>query len=71
MTGASPARRDSADGAGQWTYLLKAFQWARKYGIRINLDMHSCPGSQNGYNHSGRGTNVRTRCTGSCDAVRW
>ncbi|EMD38346.1 glycoside hydrolase family 5 protein [Gelatoporia subvermispora B] len=37
-----------------WKYFLKAIQWARKYGIRINLDFHSLPGSQNGWNHSGR-----------------
>ena len=27
---------------------------ARKYGLRINLDLHALPGSQNGWNHSGR-----------------
>ncbi|KAI8998465.1 glycoside hydrolase [Trametes punicea] len=37
-----------------WTYFLQAIQWARKYGLRINLDLHSLPGSQNGWNHSGR-----------------
>ncbi|KAI0035937.1 glycoside hydrolase family 5 protein [Vararia minispora EC-137] len=37
-----------------WNYFLKAINWARKYGIRINLDFHSVPGSQNGWNHSGR-----------------
>jgi len=37
-----------------WTYFLKAIQWARKYGLRINLDFHAVPGSQNGWNHSGR-----------------
>ncbi|KAL0947438.1 hypothetical protein HGRIS_013547 [Hohenbuehelia grisea] len=37
-----------------WTYFLKAIKWARKYGIRINLDLHAIPGSQNGWNHSGR-----------------
>ncbi|KAI0636782.1 glycoside hydrolase [Trametes polyzona] len=37
-----------------WTYFLKAVEWARKYGLRINLDLHSLPGSQNGWNHSGR-----------------
>ncbi|KAG6917780.1 hypothetical protein DXG01_001052 [Tephrocybe rancida] len=37
-----------------WTYFLNAIKWARKYGIRINLDLHSVPGSQNGWNHSGR-----------------
>ena len=33
---------------------MKAIQWARKYGLRINLDLHALPGSQNGWNHSGR-----------------
>ncbi|KAJ8092006.1 hypothetical protein PM082_024242 [Marasmius tenuissimus] len=37
-----------------WKYFLKAVEWARKYGIRINLDLHAVPGSQNGWNHSGR-----------------
>ncbi|KAL6305370.1 glycoside hydrolase superfamily [Sparassis latifolia] len=37
-----------------WTYFLKAIEWARKYGLRINLDFHSLPGSQNGWNHSGK-----------------
>ncbi|KAG8852567.1 hypothetical protein FRC20_001484, partial [Serendipita sp. 405] len=37
-----------------WTYFLKAIEWARKYGIRINLDFHALPGSQNGWNHSGK-----------------
>jgi len=25
---------------------LKALKWSRKYGLRINLDLHSVPGSQ-------------------------
>ncbi|KAG8737386.1 hypothetical protein FRC10_008264 [Ceratobasidium sp. 414] len=37
-----------------WKYFLKAIGWARKYGIRIKLDLHTIPGSQNGYNHSGK-----------------
>ncbi|KAK0212093.1 glycoside hydrolase family 5 protein [Desarmillaria ectypa] len=37
-----------------WKYALKAFEWARKYGLRVNLDLHTIPGSQNGYNHSGK-----------------
>lgn len=31
-----------------WGYILRVFRWARKYGIRINLDLHTIPGSQNG-----------------------
>ncbi|TKA64062.1 hypothetical protein B0A55_09819, partial [Friedmanniomyces simplex] len=37
-----------------WRYLLRSIEWARKYGLRINLDLHGAPGSQNGWNHSGR-----------------
>ncbi|KAK4049288.1 hypothetical protein OIV83_004225 [Microbotryomycetes sp. JL201] len=37
-----------------WQYLLRAISWARKYGLRINLDLHATPGSQNGYNHSSK-----------------
>ncbi|KAG9251456.1 glycoside hydrolase superfamily [Emericellopsis atlantica] len=37
-----------------WRYLLRAIEWARKYGLRVNLDLHSAPGGQNGWNHSGR-----------------
>ncbi|KAJ7643673.1 exo-beta-1,3-glucanase [Roridomyces roridus] len=41
-----------------WTYFLKAIQWARKYGIRIFMDLHALPGSQNGWNHSGKAGTV-------------
>ncbi|KAI0695715.1 glycoside hydrolase superfamily [Cytidiella melzeri] len=37
-----------------WTYALKALKWARKYGLRMYLELHTAPGSQNGLNHSGR-----------------
>lgn len=37
-----------------WRYLLRGIEWARKYGLRVNLDLHGIPGSQNGWNHSGR-----------------
>lgn len=36
------------------SYFLKAIKWARKYGLHINIDFHALPGSQNGWNHSGR-----------------
>ncbi|KXN84327.1 putative glucan 1,3-beta-glucosidase D [Leucoagaricus sp. SymC.cos] len=41
-----------------WAYFLKAIQWGRKYGIRIYLDLHALPGSQNGWNHSGKSGSV-------------
>lgn len=31
-----------------WSYILRVLGWARKYGIRVNLDLHTVPGSQNG-----------------------
>ncbi|KAF9645167.1 glycoside hydrolase family 5 protein [Thelephora ganbajun] len=37
-----------------WKYILRAFQWARKYGLRIMIDLHTAPGSQNAFNHSGK-----------------
>jgi glucan 1,3-beta-glucosidase len=37
-----------------WPYIVQVLKWCRKYGIRVNLDLHTIPGSQNGYNHSGK-----------------
>ena len=31
-----------------WQYILRLLGWCRKYGIRVNLDLHTIPGSQNG-----------------------
>jgi glucan 1,3-beta-glucosidase len=39
---------------GQLAYLDKAVTWARAHNIKIQLDLHGVPGSQNGYDHSGR-----------------
>ncbi|KAF8878964.1 glycoside hydrolase superfamily [Infundibulicybe gibba] len=37
-----------------WKYILRLLGWARKYGLRVKLDLHTIPGSQNTYNHSGK-----------------
>ena len=34
-------------------YVDKAFDWAEKYGLQILLDLHTVPGSQNGYDNGG------------------
>ncbi|MDO4805768.1 MAG: cellulase family glycosylhydrolase [Coriobacteriales bacterium] len=34
-------------------YVDKAFEWARKTGIRVLLDLHTVPGSQNGFDNGG------------------
>jgi glucan 1,3-beta-glucosidase len=39
-------------------YVDKAFQWAEETGIKILLDMHAAPGSQNGNDHSGRSGSI-------------
>ncbi|GFQ06696.1 glucan 1 3-beta-glucosidase a [Phtheirospermum japonicum] len=37
---------------GSLQALDKAFEWAKKYGIKVILDLHAAPGSQNGNEHS-------------------
>ncbi len=39
---------------GTIEYVDKAFAWAEETGLKILLDMHASPGSQNGWDHSGR-----------------
>ena len=34
---------------GQYEYLLKAIGWAGKHGLKVIIDLHGVPGSQNGY----------------------
>ncbi|KKA29519.1 hypothetical protein TD95_001571 [Thielaviopsis punctulata] len=52
-----------------WRYLLIGIEWARKYGLRVNLDLHAVPGSQNGWNHSGRVGNVTWILGGATGAL--
>lgn len=33
--------------------LDNAFSWAQKYDIKVIIDLHAAPGSQNGNEHSG------------------
>ncbi|KAF9431116.1 hypothetical protein BGZ94_008891 [Podila epigama] len=35
-------------------YLLQGLKWAAKYGLRAMVEIHGAPGSQNGWNHSGK-----------------
>ncbi len=35
-------------------HLQNAFDWARKYDLKVLLDLHAAQGSQNGWDHSGR-----------------
>lgn len=39
--------------AGQYPYLIQAVNWAREVGLRVMIDLHGAPGSQNGQDNSG------------------
>ncbi|CAG8973961.1 hypothetical protein HYALB_00010081 [Hymenoscyphus albidus] len=43
---------------GQLPYLDRAIQWARNAGLRVMLDVHGAPGSQNGFDNSGKYGNI-------------
>ncbi|KDN44126.1 glycoside hydrolase family 5 protein [Tilletiaria anomala UBC 951] len=38
----------------QYSYLKKAIGWASKHNIKVMVDLHGLPGSQNGFDNSGR-----------------
>lgn len=38
---------------GQQEYLDKAIEWARNAGLKVWIDLHGAPGSQNGFDNSG------------------
>ncbi|KAI8872319.1 glycoside hydrolase [Ramicandelaber brevisporus] len=42
----------------QLSYLHKAVQWAKKHKMRVIVDLHGAPGSQNGFDNSGRRGNI-------------
>ncbi|KAF8640742.1 hypothetical protein AX17_000393 [Amanita inopinata Kibby_2008] len=39
---------------GQLPYLEKAVGWAQTYGLKLIIDLHGAPGSQNGFDNSGQ-----------------
>lgn len=39
---------------GQVKYLDRALKWCRKHGLKVWIDLHGAPGSQNGFDNSGR-----------------
>lgn len=38
---------------GQYPYLIRAVNWASEFGMRVLIDLHGAPGSQNGQDNSG------------------
>ncbi|GJJ13359.1 hypothetical protein Clacol_007611 [Clathrus columnatus] len=39
---------------GQLSYLTKAVTWAGNHGLKLIVDLHGAPGSQNGFDNSGQ-----------------
>lgn len=39
---------------GQLPFLDKAIGWARSAGLKVEIDLHGAPGSQNGFDNSGK-----------------
>lgn len=47
-------RADEPWVTGEMPYLERAIHWAAKYDIHVIIDLHCAPGSQNGFDNSGR-----------------
>ena len=45
---------------GDWHFFARAVGWCRKYGLKVVADIHTAPGSQNGFDNSGQLLNQRT-----------
>ncbi|KAK9767188.1 hypothetical protein K7432_003187 [Basidiobolus ranarum] len=43
---------------GQYPYLRRAVSWAIEHNLHVLLDLHGAPGSQNGFDNSGRAGNI-------------
>jgi len=39
---------------GTWKYFNRAVKWAKRNNMKVILDLHAAPGSQNSWDHSGR-----------------
>ena len=49
---------------GQAVYIDAAIDWARSLGLKIIIDLHGAPGSQNGFDNSGQRTGTPVFTTG-------
>lgn len=45
---------------GDWEYFVRAVKWCHKYGLKVLADVHTAPGSQNGFDNSGQLLSQRT-----------
>ena len=51
---------DDRDGfiGGGYKYIDRLFRWTDEFGIKVILCLHGAPGSQNGWDHSGRAGDI-------------
>ncbi|OBA20709.1 glycoside hydrolase [Metschnikowia bicuspidata var. bicuspidata NRRL YB-4993] len=54
---------------GQQKYLDKAIDWARKHNLKIWIDLHGAPGSQNGFDNSGLRDQIEYQTDGNIKAT--
>lgn len=47
---------------GQWLYFVRFAGWCREYGVEVWIDIHTAPGSQNGFDNSGLLLNDAPTC---------
>lgn len=55
---------------GQLSYLTSAIDWARQVGLKVIIDLHGAPGSQNGFDNSGQKMSYPTWHTNSDNIAR-
>jgi len=54
-----PAPKPPTDPTSPLFFLRRALTWMDKYGLKASMDLHTGPGSQNGYDNSGRRGEIR------------
>ena len=52
-----------------WQYLLRGLEWAEEFNLQVVLDLHGAPGSQNGYDNSGKRGAISWQTGGDDKAV--
>ena len=54
MAPGEPFPAPRGEGEGLLAHLLQAATWAEELGMAVVVDLHGAPGSQNGFDNSGR-----------------
>jgi glucan 1,3-beta-glucosidase len=54
-----PELEPYASSEAVWPFVSRALDWCKDIGLRVQIDLHALPGSQNGLDHSGRRGAIR------------